>query len=234
MIMNWNIDTQSLGDALKGTVGPSTIAERFNCLSFTTTTTKLYTNIYIVTVLMFIPTTISQFECFIRISSKFFWIMLWLYYLQKTSEITSIFVMIQTHILYVRIWQNQASQSGRSKKWSQKDTFYPASVVWCSSQVSWYKILCWKSVVQKLCDLNDIEEVGEYAVVYPAPNIAKEPKLGIISCHTRTDNNNNTNTKQKYKLKKNKKSITKSRIYNDTNSLEIRYTSCKQIQPNYN
>ena len=93
--MNWNIDTQSLGAALKGTMGPSTIAERFNCLSFTTTTTKLYTNIYIITVLMFIPSTISQFECFIRISSNFFWIMLWLHYLQKTSEITSIFVMIQ-------------------------------------------------------------------------------------------------------------------------------------------
>ena len=93
--MNWNNDTQSSGDALKGTMVPSTIAERFNCLSFTTTTTKLYTNIYIITVLMFIPSTISQFECFIRISSNFFWIMLWLHYLQKTSEITSIFVRIQ-------------------------------------------------------------------------------------------------------------------------------------------
>ena len=162
--------------------------------------TQTYSHI----VLMFIPTTISQFECFIRTSSRFFWIMLWFLYLQKTSEITSIFVMIQTHILYVRIWRNQASQSDRSKKWSQKDTFFPASVVWCSSQVSWLKILCWKSVVQKLYDLNDIEEVGEYAVVYPAPNIAKEPKLGIISCHTHTDNNNNTNTKQKWKLKKQK------------------------------
>ena len=81
--MNWNNDTKSLGDALKGTMGPSTIAERFNCLSFTTTTTKWYTNIYIVTVLMFIPSTISQFECFIRISSNFFWIMLWLHYLRK-------------------------------------------------------------------------------------------------------------------------------------------------------
>ena len=54
-----------------------------------------------------------------------------------------------------------------------------------------------------MCDLNDIEEVGEYAVVYPAPNIAKEPKLGIISCHTHTDNNNNTNT-TKIEIKKTK------------------------------
>ena len=145
MIMNWNIDTKSSGDALKGTMGPSTIDERFNCLSFTTTTTKWYTNIYIITVLMFIPSTISQFECFIRISSNFFWIMLWLHYLRKNIRnhinICNDSEML-THVLYVRIWRNQASQSGRSKKWSQKDTFFPASVVWCSSQVPWYKILC--------------------------------------------------------------------------------------------
>ena len=60
-----------------------------------------------------------------------------------------------------------------------------------------------------MCDLNDIEEVGEYAVVYPAPNIAKEPKLGIISCHTHTDNNNNTN-KNKNRNKKKTKNLTQN------------------------